>query len=130
MRVRGARGSYAFVGANGGWMSKYSAGVYSTEPADWSAGDRFEVVAKADDAVAQHSGTFENAAVESYTINRTKKGDTAIWIGRESGGKRVIGNADLSDEATRAAFEGGEPFGAKLNVMQDERGRNIARIAS
>ena len=31
-RARQAPGSYGFVGANGGVMSKYSAGVYSTRP--------------------------------------------------------------------------------------------------
>lgn len=34
--VRSDRESYAFVGANGGFMSKYSSGVYSAWPADWS----------------------------------------------------------------------------------------------
>jgi acetyl-CoA C-acetyltransferase len=36
-RMRSAPGSYGLVGANGGIMSKYSAGVYSTVPADWVA---------------------------------------------------------------------------------------------
>src|SRR3984957_8606336 len=34
-RARQAPGSFGFVGANGGYMSKYSAGVYSTRPAAW-----------------------------------------------------------------------------------------------
>ena len=129
-RVRKDRGSYAFVGANGGWMSKYATGIYSTDPADWSVNDRFAKVPLAEDAVQQHQGAFDKATVESYTINHTKKGSDAVFIGREPGGKRVVGNADLSDEVTRAAFEGGEPFGAKLTVVRDERGRNIGRVVS
>jgi len=35
-RARQAPGSYGLVGANGGIMSKYSAGVYSTTPAAWT----------------------------------------------------------------------------------------------
>src|SRR5262249_55540381 len=35
-RARRAPGSYGLVGANGGIMSKYSAGVYSTVPAGWT----------------------------------------------------------------------------------------------
>ena len=35
-RARSAPGSYGLVGANGGIMSKYSAGVYSTTPAAWT----------------------------------------------------------------------------------------------
>ena len=38
-------------------------------------------------------------------------------------GERVVGNADLGHEATAELFEGGEPFGAKLIVTRDERGR-------
>ncbi|MFL0357676.1 acetyl-CoA acetyltransferase [Erythrobacter sp. GH1-10] len=127
--VRGDRGSFALVGANGGWMSKYATGVYSTEPADWSDGDRFEKLAKADHAVALGRGAFDSATVETYTINHAKTGSVAVWIGRNAAGERVCGNADLTDEPTRAAFESGEPFGVRLAVTQDERGRTIGRLA-
>jgi acetyl-CoA C-acetyltransferase len=33
--MRERPGQFGLVGANGGIMSKYSAGVYSTEPAEW-----------------------------------------------------------------------------------------------
>ena len=33
--MRQRPGQFGLVGANGGIMSKYSVGVYSTEPADW-----------------------------------------------------------------------------------------------
>lgn len=128
-KVRGDAGSFAFVGANGGWMSKYSSGVYSTTPADWSGNDRFDILPEANDHVALGSADVERATVETYTIHRTKKGDEAIWIGRDESGGRVAGNADLTDEATRAVFEGGEPFGNTLSVTRDERGRNIGRLA-
>ena len=75
------------------------------------------------------SGEVAQATVETYTIHRTKKGDEAIWIGRDESGGRVAGNADLADEATRALFEAGEPFGDTLSVTRDERGRNIGRLA-
>lgn len=127
-RVRGRPGSFAFVGANGGWMSKYSSGVYSTTPADWSGHDRFDVLPEANDHVELGSAAVANATVETYTIHRTKKGDEAVWIGRDESGGRVAGNADLADEATRAVFEAGEPFGDTLSVTRDERGRNIGRL--
>jgi acetyl-CoA C-acetyltransferase len=128
-RVRGDRGSFALVGANGGWMSKYATGVYSTDAADWSANDRFAVLLKATDRVPMAKGPVDAATVETYTINRSPKGDEAIFIGRSDAGERVVGNADLSDPATAAAFEGGEPFGARLALVQDERGRVLGRIA-
>jgi acetyl-CoA C-acetyltransferase len=127
-RVRGDRGSFALVGANGGWMSKYATGIYSTAPADWSANDRFAKLPKASDAVPVAHGPVEAATVETYTINRSPKGDAAIVIGRNAAGERVVGNADLGDPATAAAFESGEPFGMRLAVERDERGRNIGRV--
>ncbi len=128
-RCRRSRGEYALVGANGGWMSKYATGIYSTEEADWSNNDRFAKLPMAQNGITRSTDPFDSATVESYTINRGKTGSDAVFIGRNTKGERVVGNADLSDEATRALFEGGEPFGAELAVMQDERGRNIGRVA-
>lgn len=126
-RVRAHRGQFALVGANGGWMSKYATGIYSTEPADWSA-ERVAALPRASNGVARSNDPFDQATVESYTINHSKTGSDAVWIGRNADGARVVGNADLSDEATHAAFESGQPFGAKLSVTRDDRGRNIGRV--
>ncbi len=128
-RVRADRGSFALVGANGGWMSKYATGIYSTAPADWSEGDRFAKLPKATDKVPLAKAPVDSAVVETYTINRGPKGAEAIFIGRSDAGERVVGNADLSDAATAGAFESGEPFGLRLALTQDERGRTIGRIA-
>lgn len=128
-RVRADRGSFALVGANGGWMSKYATGIYSTLPADWSGNDRFTVLSKATDKVPTARGPVDAATVETYTINRGPKGAEAIFIGRSDAGERVVGNADLTDPATAEAFENGEPFGKRLALTQDERGRTTGRIA-
>jgi len=127
-RVRADRGSFALVGANGGWMSKYATGIYSTDPADWSGNDRFAVLPKATDKVPAAKGPVDSAVVETYTINRGPKGAEAIFIGRSDAGERVVGNADLSDPATAVAFESGEPFGKRLGLSQDERGRTVGRV--
>jgi acetyl-CoA C-acetyltransferase len=129
-RVRAAPGKRALVGANGGWMSKFSTGIYSAEPADWSdVSARVKKLDKATNAQAVFAGEFSEAVVETYTIERGKKGDRAIFIGRTPDGERVAGNADLTDDATRAVFEGGEPFGDRLRVTRDDKGRNIGRLA-
>ena len=127
-QVRADRGSFALVGANGGWMSKYATGIYSTDPADWSGNDRFAVLPKATDKVPVATGPVASAVVETYTINRSPKGDQAIFIGRSDAGERVVGNADLGDPATAAAFAGGEPFEARLALTQDARGRTVGRV--
>jgi acetyl-CoA C-acetyltransferase len=129
-RVRADRGSYALVGANGGWMSKYATGVYSTDPADWGGNDRFAVLPKATDKVPFAKGPVGVAVVETYTINRGPKGAEAIFIGRSDAGERVVGNADLTDAATSQAFESGEPFGKRLTLTQDERGRVLGRVTA
>jgi len=64
-RVRGDRGSFALVGANGGWMSKYATGIYSTTPADWSGNDRFAVLPKATDKVPLAKEPVTAATVET-----------------------------------------------------------------
>ena len=129
-RCRKDPGNFALVGANGGWMSKYATGIYSTQPADWAGNDRFEKLPMAPNAVPAGEGAFDSATVETYTINRSKKGAVAVFLGRDQDGKRVAGNADLTHEPTRALFEGGSPFGAQLSVAQDEKCRNIGRLAT
>ncbi|MEO9491260.1 MAG: hypothetical protein ABJG26_06505, partial [Marinomonas sp.] len=63
-RVRDDRGAYALVGANGGWMSKYATGIYSTDAADWSGNDRFEEVPMATNAVPRSKAPFSSVTVE------------------------------------------------------------------
>ncbi|MEO9492633.1 MAG: hypothetical protein ABJG26_13525, partial [Marinomonas sp.] len=65
----------------------------------------------------------------SYTINHTKRGSDAVFIGRNADGERVSGNADLGDPATAELFEGGNPFGAVLTVVQLADGRNMGQVA-
>jgi acetyl-CoA C-acetyltransferase len=110
-------------------MSKYATGIYSTEPADWSGNDRFAVLPKATDKVPVAKGPVDSAVVETYTINRGPKGAEAIFIGKSDAGERVVGNADLSDAATAEAFESGEPFGKRLALTQDERGRTLGKVS-
>lgn len=126
--LRERPGHYGLVGANGGWMSKYSTGVYSTEPADWSGAPRFKKLPKATDAVPVSAEPFDAATVESYTINYGPKGPQAVFIGRNEAGERVAGNADLGDAATAALFEGGHPFGTLLTIERQESGLNLGRV--
>lgn len=127
-QVRASRGSYALTGANGGWMSKYATGIYSTDPCNWSDNDRFIKLEKATNGLPRTDEPFENATVESYTINYNKNGRDAVFIGRNGFGQRVVGNADLNHENTRSLFEGGRPFGCRLSVVRQENGRNIGKV--
>ena len=128
-RLRADRASYGLVGANGGVMGKYATGIYSTMPAEWQANDRFMVVPVSQKRERVAVGPFDAAIVETYTVVVTSQGPRIIFLGRNPAGERVPGNGDWSHEPTRALFESGEPFGARLAVAQDERGLNIGRVA-
>ncbi|MEP0189838.1 MAG: acetyl-CoA acetyltransferase [Erythrobacter sp.] len=128
-RARTDRGSYTLVGANGGVMSYYATGIYSTEPADWSGSDRYLNVPISLHKMAVASEPFDAATVETYTLLTTSQGSRIIFFGRNDAGERVVGNGDWSHEPTRALFEGGEPFGVRLLVRKNDEGVNVGRVA-
>ena len=128
VRVRTNRGGYALVGANGGFMSKYATGIYSTEPADWTGGDRWQRAEGPAQRIAIAAQPGGSLTVESYTIAESRHGPVGIVLGRDPHGARVAANADLADEPTRALFETGEPFGARLALSSAGDGRTIARV--
>ncbi len=127
-RVREDRGEYALVSANGGVMSYYATGLYSTEPADWSANDRYLIVPNSHYKAVVSNAPFDTATVETYTFLTTSKGVRAIFLGRNERGERVMGNGDMEHESTRALFEGGEPFGALLHIERQDNGVNLGRL--
>src|SRR5579863_256598 len=74
--ARRSPGSYGFVGANGGVMHKYSAGVYCTTPGEWtpdrSADLQAEIDAWAAPAQARHADG--PATIETYTVTHRRGG--------------------------------------------------------
>ncbi len=129
-RVREDRGEYALVSANGGVMSYYATGLYSTEPADWSDDDRYLVVPNSQYKAIVSNSPFKTATVETYTFLSTSKGNRAIFFGRNERAERVMGNGDMDHAPTRALFESGEPFGVQLEIERKDSGLNLGRVAS
>jgi acetyl-CoA C-acetyltransferase len=140
-RLRKNPGSFGFVGANGGWMTKYSSGVYSTTPVEYTDWDdrplqeALDVVA-APEIVEHYSGP---ATVESYTVTTDLNRD---WIGivvaRTPGNARILAVSEprnpggpggrggaASDEVIRL-LSSDAVFGATLVIEQDGD-RNIIR---
>ncbi|WP_045820946.1 acetyl-CoA acetyltransferase [Williamsia herbipolensis] len=109
-RVRAEPGSYGLVGANGGVLSKYSTGIYSTTPAPWAASHSARVQARLDAVadVAIVDRADGPAVIETFTVSYGKRGPTsAIVIGRLLGadggqGARFISTVHRSDEAMMA----------------------------
>ncbi|AKM08599.1 acetyl-CoA acetyltransferase [Pelagerythrobacter marensis] len=129
-RARATPGSYALVGANGGLMSKYSAAIYSTDAADWSGADRTIALPPQAAAVRKAIGEQTGLTVETYTIVESERGPLTIVLGRNSAGERIAANADMDHAETRAMFEDGAPFGARLTLsISAEDGRTLGQLA-
>jgi acetyl-CoA C-acetyltransferase len=130
-RARRAPGSYGFVGANGGIMSKYSAGVYSTAPVGWAPDRSGELQAEVDSwaAPAEARSADGWAAIETYTVKHGRDGArTGIVIGRlDCDGRRFVArtddrDTDLLDFLTTAP----EPIGQRVYVRSFGFGNRVA----
>ena len=92
--ARADRGAFALVGANGGYMSKHSVGIYSTEPCGWPENSNSRAQTELD-AIGSVSLDLEPAGqynLETYTvIYRGDQPQVAIAIGRSAAtGHRAI----------------------------------------
>ncbi|CQD16147.1 acetyl-CoA acetyltransferase [Mycolicibacterium conceptionense] len=127
--MRDKPGQFALVGGNGGIASKYSVGIYSTEPADWVADgsaalqDEFN----AQQRVAITEKAEGPATIETYTVRYDWTPRTGIIIGRlDSDGSRFL--ATTTDEALLGLLTDGEPLGASIVVTSGEK-RNTATLS-
>src|SRR5215213_6250342 len=135
VRLRAQPGSFGFVGANGGFMSKYAVGIYSTTPAAWKAVDSAPIQA-AVDALPQPTiaeRPIGSAQIETYTVEYDRAGrpERGIIIGQLGDGSRFIANTPDGDSETlqRLADEQAEPVGMVGHVGPGLDGRNIFRLA-
>jgi acetyl-CoA C-acetyltransferase len=123
-RVRAAPGSFGLVTANGNYVTKQSAGIYSTtpperdfaprDPASYQAvidADRGPVVAE----VAEGPGT-----IETYTVMHERKGPAySILFGRLGDGRRFMANTP-ADPALLADMTARDYLGAKGRVQHTD----------
>jgi acetyl-CoA C-acetyltransferase len=142
-RCRAAPGTYGFVGANGGVLSKYSAGVYSTTPTGWRPGRSAALAAElaGRPAVAQARHADGWATVETYTVHHQRGGTTGIVVGRlDADGRRFLATVAEGDDELLALLTGGipngddegpgngaadEPLGARIYVRSFGRGNRV-----
>jgi acetyl-CoA C-acetyltransferase len=119
-RCRADPGSYALVGANGGIMSKYAAGIYSTTPADWNEG-RWRSLPKIKSEFAVLDAYDGEAVAETFTIQPGKHGETATLVARV-GQARVLANS--TDPAICAELRSGKVGGRAVRIEEGEGGVN------
>lgn len=129
-RLRADRGAYGMVTGNGWYVTKHSAGIYSTTPAQesWNRTDP-KIDQAAIDAeshpvlVPNPSG---NAAVETYTVIFDREGapELGIVIGRLADGSRFIANTP-GDRELLESMTLHEVAGTSGRVAVAEDGRNV-----
>lgn len=129
MQMRDKPGTFGLVGANGGVMSKYSVGIYSTEPADWTP-DRSKEL-QADIAALPKIAVTRNAegsaTIETYSVRYDWPVTTGVIIGRlDADGSRFM--ALTEDEDLVALMTKGDPLGAAISVTSDGK-KNTASLA-
>src|SRR6202040_4119062 len=108
--MRSAPGQFGLVGANGGILSKYSVGVYSTTPGNWAA-DRSrklqdEISGWPKTPVTEHPDGL--ARIETYTVRNDGGRRTGVIFGRlESDGSPFLANTVARGDPILAAV--GQP---------------------
>ncbi|MGA8848187.1 MAG: enoyl-CoA hydratase-related protein, partial [Nocardioides sp.] len=95
LRCRASPGTFGLVGANGGALSKYAVGVYSTAPGSWEHGHDERLQAGLD-AVPDHPVAHEAdgwGRIETWTV-RYAAGEPvgAIVVGLLDDGRRFLAN--------------------------------------
>ncbi|MGY4711109.1 acetyl-CoA acetyltransferase [Mycolicibacterium sp. CBM1] len=123
-------GVFGLVGANGGIMSKYSVGVYSTTPVDW-APDRSKVL-QADIAALPKVPVTRNAdgtgVIETYSVRYDWPERTGVIVGRlDADESRFM--AISTDEDLLSLMTDGDPLGVGIAVTAGEDGINRATLA-
>jgi acetyl-CoA C-acetyltransferase len=124
-RLRARPGTRGLVAANGGFLSKYSVGVYSTEPRAFTAFDSRPLQAEVDGwaAPALRQDFSGEAAIETYTIDYAGAQPRAIVVARTPANERVVAMSEepglVADMIER------EPLGGKVSLGLNDQGREI-----
>ncbi|MCC6765117.1 MAG: acetyl-CoA acetyltransferase [Deltaproteobacteria bacterium] len=120
-RLRAHPGTWGFVGANGGMLSKYSVGVYSTRPRSFTicGSGSVQAAVEARAAVVLTAQPRGRATLESFTVIHGKDGRPAVGVavGRLPDGSRCMATTGKGDAATIAGLAGAaDPLGAAIEV--------------
>ncbi len=130
--LRADPGSYGLAYGNGGWMSKHSAGIYSTTPpADgWQACDSssLQAVVNADPQPEVDYAPEGEAVLEAYTVNYFQgKPLNSVVIGRlKHNQKRFYASNPFFDQETLNETVKGDVLGKTIYVQPDPKGNRYA----
>lgn len=124
--MRDQPGAFGLVGANGGIMSKYSVGVYSTAPAPWVP-DRSAQLQRAVATAPQVSSRARvdgPARIETYTVRHAFEPRTGLVVGRlHADDSRFL--AIMAPESLAAVDD---PIGRDIIVTSSEKGNTAVMV--
>ncbi|WP_258081036.1 acetyl-CoA acetyltransferase [Nocardia nova] len=127
-RLRAEPGTFGLVGANGGTLSKYSVGIYSTTPAQWRHDHSTELQAEIDAWPAPEQALHADgwATIETYTVKHDKGSRIGVVIGRlEADDRRFVARTQDGDEEILDRLTTGEPIGARVYVRSFGFGNRV-----
>ncbi len=125
--LRKDRGSYGLVLANGGFMSKEAAGVFSTTgPKSWEPCSNATIQQKIADRpdIALIDGNCD-AVIEGYTVIHGKNGPSGAYVIARNDGGRIIARIDLNDACAAALLVGSENLVGCNVVVAHRDGANF-----
>jgi acetyl-CoA C-acetyltransferase len=120
-RLRQKPGSFGLVLANGGFLSKEAAGVYSTKPKEnWSPVPVADLQASIDEqpvpTLLQESA---EAMIESYTVTYKRGAPQRGYVLARSDRGRILARAFTGHRATLAALAKADPVGRSVNIRHE-----------
>jgi acetyl-CoA C-acetyltransferase len=120
-RLRARPGGYGLVLANGGFLSKEAAGVYSTTPKEgWAPVSSADVQQAIDQAPAPQLLTQSTKArVESFTVTFDKGAPKSGYVLASAAEGRILARTEQGDRATLAALTQGEPIGQVVQIKAE-----------
>ncbi len=121
-QMRRMPGQFGLVGANGGILSKYSVGIYSTTAVEWKPDRSAQLQAQIDSWPTESVTEKADgpATVETYTVRRDGGRPTGIIIGRLDDGSRFLSTTE--DDELIALLIDGDPLGRAVRVRSFDYG--------
>jgi acetyl-CoA C-acetyltransferase len=122
-KLRRTPSAAGLVGANGGFLTKYSVGVYSMTSMAWRGFDSGPLQREVDDWAApvlapDYSG---EAAIETYTVDYAGKAPRGVVVGRTPAGARFAAAAEDEEIVRRLIAD--DPLGGRITVARQDDGR-------
>jgi acetyl-CoA C-acetyltransferase len=130
-KLRDQRGSYGLVLANGGFLSKEAAAIYSTDPvSDWrpcsSAAIQEQIEVRPKPTLLSESCVV---TVETYTVRYSKGKPSGCYVIASKGNERIIASNRADNLQLAAQMASFDPIGREAHIVHEE-GRNwIVSIA-